>query len=82
MAVKFSQGDDSSPKGSIVLGRRDGPCGTDNELGAVEPFCTKISLLPDSSIRWLPEEMFLPVTSRGKNFHLEQERAFVFHQKG
>lgn len=45
-------------------------------------FFTKISLLPDGSTRWLPEEMFLAVTSWGKNFPLEQERAFIFHQKG
>lgn len=26
--------------------------------------------------------MFLSITCWGKNFHLEQERAFIFHQKG
>lgn len=38
MAVKVSQGIDSSPEGSVLCGRRDGPCGKENELGAAEPF--------------------------------------------
>lgn len=45
-------------------------------------FLAKISLLPDGSARWLPEEMLLSISRWGKNFHLEQERAFIFHQKG
>lgn len=72
------------PRGALYLGEEMGPVLKVMNWEQLSPFIfsIKISLLPDGSIRWLPEKTFLSITSWGKNFHLEQERAFIFHQKG
>lgn len=70
-------------QGPHCAGGREGSCGESNESGQLSPFIsfTENSLLPDS-VRWLREQRFLCETSWGKDFHLEQERAFISHQKG
>lgn len=70
-------------QGDHCAGEREGSCGKCSEPGQLSPFIsfTENSLLPDS-VRWLPEQRFLCETSWGEDFHLEQETAFMSHQKG